>query len=52
MDKIDRIEKMIKNCLNWHKILQISLVLAIVYLLLHDNTEGWGWLMFLLFLIS
>jgi hypothetical protein len=38
--------------IHWKTILQIMLVIAIVYLLSIGNTEGWGWLVFILFILS
>lgn len=42
--------KFMKN-INWKTILQIVLVLGICYLAA-NNKDGWGWLVFILIIIS
>jgi hypothetical protein len=38
-----------KNWINWDKAVDIALIAAVVYLAATDK-DGWGWLVFLLFL--
>ena len=40
-----------KNWINWDKAVDIALIASVVYLAANDK-DGWGWLIFLLFLKS
>ncbi len=43
-------EKILNKLINYKGLFQISLVIGTCYLLTHGNTEGWGWLIFVLIL--